>query len=135
MSVSNGVADPVRAYVIDKADEFQVATAAYRDPAVFQAELDNIFYKTWIYVGHESELAQPGDFKSTLIGLQPVIATRSQHGDIHVFFNSCRHRGAILCREERGNTRVCNCPYHGWSYRPSGELVGVPGRYLVQIRL
>lgn len=122
--VEKGVELP---YVVESTEEFLVSTAAYRDSAVFEAELTNIFYRTWIYVAHESELNNPGDFKSTLIGLQPVIVARDQNGQVNVFLNACRHRGSILCREERGNTRVFNCPYHGWTYGPSGELIGIPG--------
>src|SRR5690606_4686744 len=87
--VEKGVELP---YVVESTDEFLVSTAAYRDSTVFEAELANIFYRTWIYVAHESELNNPGDFKSTLIGLQPVIVARDQNGQVNVFLNACRHR-------------------------------------------
>jgi len=113
-------------YVVDTPTEFLVATAAYRGQEVFEAELRNIFYANWIYVAHESEVANPGDYKSTMIGLQPVIVTRDENGELRVFLNACRHRGAAVCREERGNARTFICPYHGWAYRPSGALIGIP---------
>lgn len=118
--------DAIETMVDDQPHEFRVATSAYRGDAIFQHELDNIFYRTWIYLGHESELANPGDFKSTQIGLRPVIVTRGREGEISAFLNVCTHRGATLCREEKGNTRAFVCPYHGWSFRPSGELLGIP---------
>lgn len=117
--------------VDEQPHEFRVATAAYRGPEVFAQEMEQVFYKTWIFLCHESEIANPGDFKSTLIGTRPVIVARSRKGNVHAFLNACTHRGATICREEKGNTRAFVCPYHGWSFRTSGELIGIPdeGRY------
>jgi len=113
-------------YVQDRQNEFLVSTAAYRGSTVFERELSQIFYSTWIYLGHESEISKPGDFKSTWIGLQPVILVRNGSNKIEAFLNMCRHRGAAVCREEYGNTKLFTCPYHAWSYSTSGALVGVP---------
>lgn len=113
-------------YVEESATDFRVSTAAYRDPEIFEAEMKNIFYSTWIYLGHESEVPNPGDFKSTWIGLQPVILTRDQEGKLNALYNACTHRGGNLCREERGNTRSFVCPYHGWSFRTDGSLMAIP---------
>jgi phenylpropionate dioxygenase-like ring-hydroxylating dioxygenase large terminal subunit len=112
--------------VDEQPHEFRVSTAAYRGPEVFAQELEQIFYKTWIYLCHESEIANPGDFKSTQIGTRPVIVAKSREGNVHAFLNACSHRGATICREEKGNTRAFVCPYHGWSFRTSGELIGIP---------
>ena len=68
----------------------------YTDPAIFKLEMDKIFSTTWVYVGHESEIANPGDYKTTKIGSQPVIVTRSaDSGQINVVLNRCRHRGGV----------------------------------------
>jgi phenylpropionate dioxygenase-like ring-hydroxylating dioxygenase large terminal subunit len=117
--------------VDERPNEFRVATAAYRGPEVFETEMARVFYRTWIFLCHESELPNPGDFKSTLLGTQPVIVSRDQQGALHAVLNACTHRGATLCREEKGNTRNFICPYHGWAFRPSGELIAIsdPGRY------
>jgi nitrite reductase/ring-hydroxylating ferredoxin subunit len=117
--------------VSDGRDEFRVSTAAYRSEDVFRAEMSRIFESTWIYLCHESEIAQPGDFRSTLLGLQPVIVTRDQAGAVHGFFNVCPHRGSALTRQEQGNTRAFVCPYHGWAFRPNGKLIAVsdPSRF------
>jgi len=117
--------------VRDGAEEFLVAPTVYRDAELFRLEMQHIFHATWIYLGHESEVAKPGDYKSTLIGKQPVILVRDQDGTLKAFMNFCTHRGAMLCREEYGNTRTFVCPYHNWSFRTSGELIGVTdaGRY------
>lgn len=114
------------AMVVDEADEFRVSTTAYRSKAIFEQEMEDVFYKTWIYLCHESEIANPGDFKSTQIGTRPVIVARERDGQIHAVLNVCTHRGATLCREEKGNKRTFVCPYHGWAFRASGELVGIP---------
>lgn len=117
---------PFASMVDEQHHEFRVATTAYRGPEIFAQEMQQIFYKTWIYLCHESEIANPGDFKSTQIGTRPVIVSRGREGGIHAVLNACTHRGATICREEKGNTRAFVCPYHGWSFRPSGELIGIP---------
>jgi phenylpropionate dioxygenase-like ring-hydroxylating dioxygenase large terminal subunit len=100
----------------------------YIDPQIFALEMDRIFSKSWVYVGHESEVAQPGDYKSTTIGVQPVVMTRHRDGDIYLLFNRCAHRGAVVCREERGTSSYFRCLYHGWTYNNDGTLLGVPHR-------
>src|SRR5574343_964887 len=112
--------------VDERPEEFRVSTAAYRGPQTFAAEMDRIFGKTWIYLCHESEVEKPGDFKSTQIGTRPVIVGKDRDGQVYAVLNACTHRGATLVREEKGNTRAFVCPYHGWSFRPSGELIGIP---------
>ncbi|WP_353152872.1 Rieske (2Fe-2S) protein, partial [Pollutimonas bauzanensis] len=120
------ITNAAHALVDDQPEEFRVSTTAYRSQAVFEQELEDIYYKTWIYLCHESELAKSGDFKSTQIGTRPVIVSKGRDGKISAVLNVCTHRGATLCREESGNTRAFVCPYHGWSFRPSGELIGIP---------
>src|SRR5690606_15798406 len=114
-------------FVQELPGEFRVSTSAYRGEKVFQDEIERIFHRTWIYLCHESEIRKPGDYKSTMLGLQPVIVSRDQSGNITAVLNACTHRGATLCRDESGSGRTLVCPYHGWSFRPSGELVGIPG--------
>lgn len=124
--MKNILPETIDAIVDDQPHEFRVSTKAYREKEIFDQELNRIFYKTWIFLCHESELAKPGDFKSTQIGTQPVIVSKARDGQFHAVLNACTHRGATLCREENGNTRAFVCPYHGWSFRPSGELIGIP---------
>ena len=100
----------------------------YTDPAVFDAEMHAIFERTWVFVGHDSEVTDPGDFKAGYIGRQPFLMTRSDDGTVHVLLNRCMHRGASITREDKGNCRTFQCIYHGWSYNNRGELVGVPYR-------
>ncbi len=95
----------------------------YRDPDVFERELEEIWYKVWVYVAHESELPNPGDFVRRAIGRQPVLVVRGADGTVKTFFNRCRHRGNMVCHAERGNAAAITCPYHGWSYSNAGELL------------
>ncbi len=110
------------------ADTFRVHTSAYTDERIFQEEMSKVFAKTWIYVGHESEIPDPGDFKTSHIGLQPVIVSRAETGEVHVMVNRCVHRGAVVCRESKGNAKEFNCPYHGWVYSNDGKLIAVSER-------
>lgn len=96
----------------------------YRDPALFQRELEAIWYKVWVYIGHESEVPKPGDFVRRQIGLQPVIMVRGNDGAVRVLFNRCRHRGNMVCHVDRGNAAEFVCPYHGWTYDAAGKLLG-----------
>jgi phenylpropionate dioxygenase-like ring-hydroxylating dioxygenase large terminal subunit len=111
--------------VIDEEQDFRVHTSAYVDPAIFDLEMERVFEQTWVYVAHESEIPLPGDFRTSAIGIQPVIVSRGPDGSVSVLLNRCRHRGSIVCREERGRTAQFRCPYHGWTYRVDGPLLGI----------
>jgi phenylpropionate dioxygenase-like ring-hydroxylating dioxygenase large terminal subunit len=100
----------------------------YSDPAVFELEMERIFSRAWLYVAHESELREAGDFVASRMARLPVLTTRDSEGSINVLVNRCGHRGAMVCQEERGNSRAFRCPYHGWAYRNDGSLLGVPNR-------
>lgn len=114
--------------VHDLVHEDRVHRRVYTDPAMFEEEMSKVFGGTWVYLMHESELEHPNDFKTGYLGRRPIILTRDSEGQIHVLFNRCRHRAATVCRAERGNARSFTCPYHGWTYRNTGELTGVPWR-------
>lgn len=98
----------------------------YTDPQLFEDELDRIFHNTWVWVAHESEVAKPGDFKTGIVGRQPVIITRDTNLQVNVLLNRCRHRSASVCDVDKGNAKSLVCPYHGWSYSLDGKLRGVP---------
>ena len=109
--------------------EDRIHRRVYTDPAIFEAEMARLFGRLWVFVGHESEVAQPGDYRTTAIGRQPVILSRHTDGQVYVLYNRCMHRGAIVCREEAGNSKHFRCIYHGWTYRGDGTLRGVPWRH------
>jgi len=103
----------------------RVHGSLYHDPAVFEAELENIWYGSWVYVGHESEVPKPHDFVQKSIGPQPVIMTRDADMKVHLLLNRCPHRGNQVCTAEKGNTRSFTCPYHAWTFASDGRLTGV----------
>ncbi|MGE0826261.1 MAG: Rieske 2Fe-2S domain-containing protein [Candidatus Binatia bacterium] len=107
--------------------EDRVHLSLYTNPAVFADEMDRIFHRGWVYVGHQGEVPNVGNFRLKRIGLQPVIMVRDQHGTVQLLLNRCRHRGATVCQEGQGNTRSFRCMYHGWTYHLNGDLSGVPG--------
>ena len=104
----------------------RVHGSLYTDPAIFAEELERIWYRTWVYVGHASEVPEPNDYVLKSIGPQPVIMTRDRRGDIHLLLNRCAHRANLVCDVERGNASAFRCPYHGWTYSNTGALLGYP---------
>lgn len=98
----------------------------YTDPAIYQEELRKIWFRTWVYVGHESEVPGANDFVMKSIGPEPVIMTRDKSGVIHLLHNRCPHRGNRVCVKEHGNARSFTCPYHGWTFSNDGDLKGYP---------
>lgn len=106
----------------------RVHRRVYVDPDLFELEMDLIFGRSWIYVGHESQVPNPGDYVTTQVGRQPVIMTRNANGEIHVLENRCPHKGALVCPERSGHARPLICMYHGWSFDADGSLRSVPAR-------
>ena len=106
---------------------FRVNRNVMTDPEVFAQEQEKIFNTTWLYLGHESELKKPNDFKTRTVGGRPLIFAKDKKGTVRVWINSCPHRGAMICREDGGNARFMTCAYHGWSFSTSGDLVSMPG--------
>ena len=104
----------------------KVHGSLYTSPEIFAEELAKIWYRTWVYVGHESEIAQPGDYVRKKLALQDIIMTRAKDGGVHLLLNRCAHRGNQVCDDARGNANSFRCPYHGWTYRNTGELLGYP---------
>ncbi len=100
----------------------------YNDPDIAESEIDRIFMRCWVFVGHESEIPGPGDYCIRYIGDDPFILVRDERGGIQLLLDLCRHRGTQICRAEKGNASHFRCPYHGWTYKNSGELVGIPFR-------
>ncbi len=116
-------------YVIDDREKglFLLDRSVHVSEDVLRREMSDIFAKCWIYVGHGSELKKPGDFQTRRVAGRPVIFVRDQKGEVRCLFNTCRHRGAIVCAERSGNARRFMCAYHGWIYANDGAVARVPG--------
>jgi p-cumate 2,3-dioxygenase subunit alpha len=117
---------------IDRARRtFRVHRDAYRNPEVFAQEMKTVFDRCWLYIGHESEIEQPGRFVRRRIAGRELILLRSRRDGPRAFYNTCTHRGVTICREQAGQTKVFTCPYHGWVFNTDGRLVdqGMAGGY------
>lgn len=104
----------------------RVHGSLYTSREIFADELARIWYRSWVYVGHVSEVAEPNDYVRKSIGPQDVIMTRASDGEVHLLLNRCAHRGNLVCEAEAGNSSSFRCPYHGWTYRNTGDLLGYP---------
>ncbi|WOQ18280.1 aromatic ring-hydroxylating oxygenase subunit alpha [Raineyella sp. W15-4] len=107
-------------------DESLLPVDIFNDDRIFAAEMQRIFTKNWVFMGHESEIPNKGDFVMRRIGVDRVILVRDSTGTIRVLNNHCRHRGTEICHEDSGNTSVFKCPYHGWAYKNDGDWAGAP---------
>ena len=108
-------------------NSFRVNREAFVSDDVLRREWDKIFRTCWIYVGHSSEIPNPGDFRTRNIAGRPILFSRDAGGVARALINVCSHRGAILCREREGNARGFYCMYHGWTFNTDGSLKAVPG--------
>ncbi|MEK4069914.1 aromatic ring-hydroxylating oxygenase subunit alpha [Peribacillus sp. FSL R5-0717] len=98
----------------------------YTSPEVFELEKKNIFAKSWLFVGYEYEVAEPGQYITTKVEGENILIVRGKDRVLRAFLNVCRHRGATLCSDSSGKTGIIRCPYHSWSYGLDGSLLGVP---------
>jgi Rieske 2Fe-2S family protein len=98
---------------------------AYFDPRQYERELQRIWYRNWVYVGRSADVARPRAFRTFALGDQNILLVRDDQGILQGFHNTCRHRGAALCREPDGVLRTGSiiCPYHAWVYNLQGDLL------------
>lgn len=99
---------------------------AFGNAEVFDAEIDRIFGRCWVYLAHETEIPNSGDYVLRKIGTDPVLVTRDSSGGIHVMSNYCPHRATEICRADQGNASRFTCPYHGWTFKNTGDWIGAP---------
>jgi len=105
-----------------------VPAHVYNDAGVFALEAERLFARSWTFVAHESEIPNNGDFVKRRVLADSFLVTRDEIGAVRVLLNMCVHRGMQVCRAEAGTTSLFRCPYHGWTYRSDGRLVGLPFR-------
>jgi nitrite reductase/ring-hydroxylating ferredoxin subunit len=118
----NGHADDIGRLV----EPGRVHRRVYTDPDLFELEMERIFGRAWLFVGHTSQVPQPGDYITTELGRQPVIMARHRDGSVQVLLNRCTHRGAKVVNERKGHAQRLTCCYHGWSFDTDGKLLTVP---------
>ena len=99
----------------------------FADKELYQQELEQVFGRCWLFVGHESQVPKHNDFVANYMCEDPILLTRDSKGKFHAFLNMCRHRGNRICRADAGNAPSFMCTYHGWTFATDGKLVGVPG--------
>ena len=107
---------------------FKVHRSAFVSDEVLALERERVFGKCWLYLGHTSELKKPGDFISRRVGGRPLLYTRDRESKLNALYNTCSHRGAMVCRERSGNRRAFTCGYHAWTFDEKGRFIGMPGR-------
>jgi PAH dioxygenase large subunit len=133
MEAGKAVGRDGRAYaLVEEAAEAlrggELPAAIFNDPGVFELEREKVFGRSWVYLAHESEIPEPGDYVLRYIVEDPFVVVRDESGEIRALLNQCRHKGMRICRSEAGNTSHFRCPYHGWTYGNSGRLTGVPAQ-------
>ena len=108
-----------------------VHRSLYLDEEIFELEMKKIFGKTWVYVGHDSLVPKPGDYVTARVGRLPVVLSRHSDGKVYVIYNSCGHRGAMVCNDDKGHVDLFRCCYHGWTFKTNGDLdaVAMPRGY------
>jgi Rieske 2Fe-2S family protein len=102
---------------------FSLEQKFYTDPDFYKLDLENIFYRDWLFVGHDCELPKTGSYMTVQVGAYPVVIVRDAQGGIRAFHNSCRHRGSRICSAEKGTAAKLVCPYHQWTYELDGRLL------------
>ena len=119
----------IKDLIIDDREKgiFRVHRSAMTSDELFRREREFVFSKCWVYLGHESEVENPGDYRRRTVAGRPLFFARGRDGQVRVFLNTCPHRGALICRRDEGNAEVLQCFYHAWTFNTRGELIGVPG--------
>ena len=110
-------------------DYSRVPYRLYHDTELYRREQESIFQgPVWNYLGLDTEIPNPGDFRATYVGDTPVVFNRDEAGAVRAFVNRCAHRGALVRRELCGNAREHTCLYHQWCYGLDGRLTAIPFR-------
>jgi benzoate/toluate 1,2-dioxygenase alpha subunit len=104
---------------------YRVNRGIFTDEDIFELEMKHIFEGNWVYLAHDSQIPNVGDYFTTYIGRQPIIISRDKQGELNALINACSHRGAMLCRRKTDNRTTFTCPFHGWTFNNTGKLLKV----------
>ena len=99
---------------------FRYHRSTMTSPRILELERERIFDRCWLYLGHESEVEAPGDFRRRTVAGRPLFFARSLDGQVRVFLNTCPHRGALICRQDEGNAKIFQCFYHSVDVQHAG---------------
>lgn len=112
----------IKALAAGQREHYALAQAFYRDPDIYRRDIEEIFLKSWLYAGHQSEIPRVGDWFLFEFDEESVIIVRSKEDEINALLNVCRHRGSRICVENSGCSKRLTCRYHGWTYDLEGQL-------------
>ncbi|TWH25290.1 MULTISPECIES: aromatic ring-hydroxylating dioxygenase subunit alpha [unclassified Aminobacter] len=115
--------DEMLARLRNRKPGFSLDRPFYIDPAYYQLDLEHVWYRDWLFVGHDCEIPAPGNYFTVEVGAYSVIVVRGDDGQIRALHNSCRHRGSRVCLEHKGAAAKLVCPYHQWTYDLDGSLL------------
>jgi len=107
----------------DRNPETALERDFYCSPEDYQVDLEMIWYRDWLFVGHDCEVSNPGNYLTVQVGEFPILVVRDREGALHGFHNTCRHRGSRICSAEHGSAPRLVCPYHQWTYALDGRLI------------
>lgn len=113
---------------LESLDKGRLPAGLVANAKLYELEAERVFGPCWQFLAHETEVPQAGDYVVRYLAGSSIIVVRGEDGTVRAMANSCRHRGTMLCRTEMGNTSHFRCPYHGWTYKNTGTLAGVPAQ-------
>jgi glycine betaine catabolism A len=105
---------------------YTLPQAFYTDPDLYEFDVSAVFSRSWLMIGFEAELPEPGSYLAITVGRTSVLIARGRDGVIRGFYNTCRHRGSQICADGHGRSVKLVCPYHKWTYELDGRLTGAP---------
>jgi len=112
----------IKSLIKSQKDNYSLDQEFYTNDDIFKIDLENIFFKQWVFVGHTSRIPNVGDYFLFEIGFESIIIIRDKKNIINAHYNVCRHRGSRICLENEGNKKLLVCPYHAWSYKLDGSI-------------
>ena len=117
------IRESVRSDLVRRDPAYTLPRPFYSDADYHALDLEAIWYRKWLFIGHTCEVAKPGDYFTVVVGEYPIVVVRGADKQVRAFHNVCRHRGARICRQERGSAAKLVCPYHQWTYNHDGSLI------------